>query len=117
MYQFFLLVHVACFALWMGAVAASMLVVRTFEPRLTTNAGDVPTDATLLRAYIRREVKGVYSPADLPLLAIPLPSLVRVVCGVARLLRHHAGGRVLWQVKASFCGNAVYFGQEVQHEC
>lgn len=59
MYQFLLLIHVACFALWMGAVAASALMVRTFEPRLTTNAGDVTTDAALMRAYIRREVKFV----------------------------------------------------------
>ncbi len=59
MYQFLLLIHVACFALWMGAVAASLLVVRTFEPRLTTGDGDVTADAALLRAYIRREVKFV----------------------------------------------------------
>lgn len=58
-YQFLLLVHVVCFALWMGAVAASLLVVRTFESRLTTIVGDVTSDAALLRAYIRREVKFV----------------------------------------------------------
>lgn len=57
MYQFLLLIHVACFALWMGAVAASLLVVRTLEPRLTDVTGDASQDAGLLRAYIRREVK------------------------------------------------------------
>ncbi|MGQ9549678.1 MAG: hypothetical protein ACUVSY_02015 [Roseiflexus sp.] len=59
MYQFLLLIHVACFALWMGAVAASLLIVHTLEPRLTGTAGNVTPDADLLRAYIRREVKFV----------------------------------------------------------
>ncbi len=59
MYQFLLLIHVACFALWMGTVAASLLVVRTLEPRLTGVTGDATPDADLLRAYIRQEVKFV----------------------------------------------------------
>lgn len=41
----------------MGAVAASLLVVRTLEPRLTGVEGDAAVDAGLLRAYIRREIK------------------------------------------------------------
>lgn len=59
MYQLLLLIHITCFALWMGAVAASLLVVRTLEPRLTGVEGDAAADAGLLRAYIRREVKFV----------------------------------------------------------
>lgn len=56
MYRALLLIHVACFAIWMGAVVASMLVIRTLQARLTRPDGD-PADAELLRAYIRREVK------------------------------------------------------------
>ncbi|MCS7013300.1 MAG: hypothetical protein RMI34_12180 [Chloroherpetonaceae bacterium] len=51
-----LLVHVVCFALWLGAVAASLLVVRILEPRLTDESAGA-RDAELLRAYIRLEVK------------------------------------------------------------
>jgi putative copper export protein len=36
--------HVVCFALWLGAVAASMLVICTLEPRLT-NPDRAPLDA------------------------------------------------------------------------
>jgi hypothetical protein len=57
-YLALMLTHVASFAIWMGVLVASYLVVRTFEPRLT--ALDSPTaeaDGELLRAYIRREFK------------------------------------------------------------
>ncbi|MBP1464291.1 hypothetical protein EYB53_001085 [Candidatus Chloroploca sp. M-50] len=55
-YHALLLIHVACFAIWMGAIVASLLVVRTFEPRLTKPDG-LTSDGELLRAYIRHEVK------------------------------------------------------------
>jgi hypothetical protein len=56
MYRALLLIHVACFAIWMGAVVASLLVVRTLQGRLTRPDG-APADVELLRGYIRREVK------------------------------------------------------------
>jgi putative membrane protein len=56
MYSLLVFLHVVCFALWMGAVAASMLVIRTLEPRLT-NPDRAPLDAELLKTYIRYEVK------------------------------------------------------------
>lgn len=56
LYSTLLLVHIVCFALWFGAVAASLLVIRILEPRLT-NAETGTRDAELLRAYIRQEVK------------------------------------------------------------
>lgn len=56
-YKALLLIHIASFALWMGAVAASALVVRTLEGRLTDNANFRPDDEQLLRGYIRKEVK------------------------------------------------------------
>ncbi len=55
-YSLLLLLHVSCFALWFGAVAASALVIRTLQPRLT-DASSGAHDAELLRAYIRQEVK------------------------------------------------------------
>lgn len=51
-----LFLHVVCFALWMGAVAASMLVIRVLEPRLT-NPDRAAMDEELLKTYIRYEVK------------------------------------------------------------
>ncbi len=56
MYHFLLMLHVVCFALWMGAVVASLLVVHTFESRLT-RPDALASDGELLRAYIRHEVK------------------------------------------------------------
>lgn len=56
MYSFLVFLHVTCFALWMGAVAASMLVIRTLEPRLT-NPDHAAQDSELLKTYIRYEVK------------------------------------------------------------
>lgn len=56
MYSLLVFLHVACFALWMGAVAASMLVIRTLEPRLT-NPDSATRDSELLKTYIRYEVK------------------------------------------------------------
>lgn len=56
MHSLLLLLHVVCFALWFGAVAASALVVRVLQPRLTDDASGA-RDAELLRAYIRLEVK------------------------------------------------------------
>lgn len=56
MHSVLLLSHVVCFALWFGAVAASMLVIRTLEPRLT-NPDRASLDAELLKTYIRYEVK------------------------------------------------------------
>ncbi|MFN3395003.1 MAG: hypothetical protein ACK424_10640, partial [Candidatus Thermochlorobacter sp.] len=56
MYSLLLLLHVVCFALWFGAVAASALVIRTLQPRLT-DAASGAHDAELLRTYIRLEVK------------------------------------------------------------
>jgi hypothetical protein len=56
MYHSLLMIHVVCFALWMGAVVASLLVVHTFESRLTRPDG-LASDGELLRAYIRHEVK------------------------------------------------------------
>lgn len=56
MYQAFLLIHVACFAIWMGAIVASLLVVHTFEARLTAPGASV-ADGELLKSYIHHEVK------------------------------------------------------------
>ncbi|NTV62528.1 MAG: hypothetical protein HGA65_03185 [Oscillochloris sp.] len=56
MYHALLMIHVLCFALWMGAVVASLLVVHTFEGRLTRPDG-LASDGELLRSYIRHEVK------------------------------------------------------------
>lgn len=56
LYHTLLMIHVVCFAIWMGAIAASLLVVHTFEPRLTRPDG-LASDGELLRAYIRHEVK------------------------------------------------------------
>lgn len=56
MYSLLLLLHIVCFALWFGAVAASALVIRTLQPRLT-DAASGAHDAELLRTYIRLEVK------------------------------------------------------------
>ncbi len=56
MYSLLVFLHVSCFALWMGAVAASMLVIRTLEPRLT-NPDRAIQDSELLNTYIRYEVK------------------------------------------------------------
>ena len=58
MYQFLLLIRIACFALWMGAVAASRLVVCTLELRPTGLTGDATPDAGLLRAERRSESPG-----------------------------------------------------------
>ncbi|NTV46627.1 MAG: hypothetical protein HGB11_08955, partial [Chlorobiales bacterium] len=59
MHDLLLLIHITCFALWMGAVAASLLVIRVFEPRLTGSGPNVAEDAALLKAYIRKETKMV----------------------------------------------------------
>ncbi|NNJ08886.1 hypothetical protein EKD04_000940 [Chloroflexales bacterium ZM16-3] len=56
MYHVLLMIHVTCFALWMGAIVASLLVVRTLEGRLT-NPAAAAAEGELLRSYIRREVK------------------------------------------------------------
>lgn len=56
MYSLLVFLHVTCFALWMGAVAASLFVIRTLEPRLT-NPDFATKDSELLKAYIRYEVK------------------------------------------------------------
>ncbi|MBX0329003.1 hypothetical protein K2Z83_15095 [Oscillochloris sp. ZM17-4] len=56
MYHALLLIHVVCFALWFGAIVASLLVVRTLESRLTA-ADATAADAEIIRSYIRREVK------------------------------------------------------------
>lgn len=56
MHSLLLLAHIVCFALWFGAVAASALVIRVLQPRLT-DPDSGARDAELLRAYIRLEVK------------------------------------------------------------
>lgn len=56
-YKALLLVHVVSFALWFGAVAASLLVIRTLQDRLTDSPNFRPEDEQLLRGYIRKEVK------------------------------------------------------------
>lgn len=43
----------------MGAVAASLLVIRVFESKLTALNQDVSADAAMLRAYVRLETKMV----------------------------------------------------------
>lgn len=58
-YNLLILIHIACFALWMGAVAASLFVVRVLEPRLTVSGKNVEEDAALLKGYIRLETKMV----------------------------------------------------------
>jgi hypothetical protein len=57
MYNTLLFIHVTCFALWFGAVAASLLVVRTFQSRLTDLSRDPSDDLLLFRAYIRKETR------------------------------------------------------------
>lgn len=99
MYRALLLVHVACFAIWMGAVVASLLVVRTLESRLTRPDAD-PADAALLRAYIRREIKLV----DVVFVGL-------LVSGIA-LAQFHVGwsGWVLAKLGLYFAQLAVTMG-------
>lgn len=58
-YHLLLLIHITCFAIWMGAIVASLLLVRTLQPRLTApnSTANAEQDAALLQSYIRREIK------------------------------------------------------------
>ncbi len=93
MYRALLFLHVSCFALWMGAVAASMLVIRTLEPRLTSPER-ATQDSDLLKTYIRYEVKLV----DVAFFGV-------LFTGVA--LAHFYVGWTLWTVVKL----ALYFVQ------
>ncbi|MCS7002169.1 MAG: hypothetical protein NZ518_04890 [Dehalococcoidia bacterium] len=52
-----LFIHVTSFAVWLGAVVASLLFVRSLEKRLTGQEGDPAVAAAILRGYILRETK------------------------------------------------------------
>ncbi len=57
-YQWLLLIHVVCFAIWFGSVVVSWLLIRALEERLT-DPQRAAQFAELLRHYIRLETRVV----------------------------------------------------------
>ena len=58
MYQLLLFLHVAAFAVWMGIVVASFMLLKTLQPKLTDfNSQEVAEFAKVLKGYIGKEIK------------------------------------------------------------
>ncbi|ACF12566.1 conserved hypothetical protein [Chloroherpeton thalassium ATCC 35110] len=58
MYQVLLFLHVASFAIWMGIVVASLMLIKSMQPKLTDfEAKEIPEFVKVLKSYIGWEVK------------------------------------------------------------
>jgi len=58
MYQVLLFLHIVSFAVWMGIVVASLMLIKSLQPKLTDfKAAEVQEFAKMLKNYIGLEVK------------------------------------------------------------
>ncbi len=56
-YDTLILIHVLSFAIWLGLVLASFIVIRVLEPKLTDARADIPAFQGILQSYIKGETK------------------------------------------------------------
>jgi len=56
-YDTLILIHVLSFAIWLGLVLASMIVIKQLESKLTDPNADTATFSAILQGYIKGETK------------------------------------------------------------